>query len=850
MNMIILLYYKYNIIMSINDGTLNVFQPTISGLNNISADAVNTGTITADEMDITGNIVCSYLTVNNDITTHGSIDIDTVGEGLIFPDGSIQTTAPLAQGVGVVRNYLNAYSSADQTNASTSAYNTMTFNTVDSFYGITVVSGSQITFSKTGAYLMIISAQVKKDDSGDDDVYFWVAKNGVNITDSNTLSTLSKNGDVDLVSINFGLNVVAGDYVEWRWFSADSNLYLHYDASQTINGVSLPATPSVILTVEETNSTYNSLQDLDVSGNVSITGNLDVSGNITGSFALTDLYLTGNLTVDGSANFTTSAPRTSVAPTDANDLTNKSYVDSQVSGSATALLASNNSWTGTNTFDNELTVIGVSPAKFRVETYVDTNIKNNYSDINLDSINLNITGTTNAEAIDCTNVNADAVVATSVNSGLGTFTDDSGTTALINVLEYPGGTVYTDYNPLSGDATAGWTYILYSGNGTLTYKGISTTTNIKYVAIGAGGSSAGANQGSLVSLDGGSSAGAMSGEYKDGSFNTVASSSITITIGASGNAGNGAFWTGTTYTAPTGASAGTNTTLSGTMTGSITARCGDRQGTPSTTRAHGQDASGSFSSGGFDYGYGNQTGTGSTTRPTSGEFSTTANRCIGGGGCYADQPGYITNYFTSGGTKRIDLYDGRYYYVYAGSSLATVNAEVSTPTGVYKWGHGGDGPSGKYKASGGRNGAKGGPSCVMFYFQTSTTTSIPGYALSTKGFYNSSYTIPNYDSGWFAVANNTNYTKTHNLNLSILYPPIIWFFFTYTTTPTAPIYMMFPNGLINSNTTNYNSGVMKIDPFTDPNILTFSTEANAVYYATGGTNIRYDTGYMRVIIRY
>ncbi len=61
---------------------------------------------------------------------------------------------------------------------------------------------------------------------------------------------------------------------------------------------------------------------------------------------------------------------------------------------------------------------------------------------------------------------------------------------------------------------------------------------------------------------------------------------------------------------------------------------------------------------------------------------------------------------------------------------------------------------------------------------------------------------------------------------------------------------MYPNGLINNNTTNYNSGIMKIDPFTNPNILTFSTEANAVYYATGGTNIRYDTGYVRVIIRY
>ncbi len=258
-----------------------------------------------------------------------------------------------------------------------------------------------------------------------------------------------------------------------------------------------------------------------------------------------------------------------------------------------------------------------------------------------------------------------------------------------------------------------------------------------------------------------------------------------------------------------------------------------------------------ISSGGFDYGYGNQSGSGSTTRPTSGEFSTTDNRCIGGGGCWVNQSGYITNFYTSGGAKRYDLYDGRFYYLFGGSSCATVSYQVVQPSGIYKYGKGADGPSGKYHSSpNAYNGAKGGPGCIMFYFPTSTTTSIPGYALSTKGFFNSSYTIPNYDSGWFSVTNNTNYSKTHNLNLNILYPPIIWFYFTTTLTPVAPIYIMHPNGLINNNTTNYNSGIMKIDPFTNPNILTFSTEANAVYYATGGTNIRYDTGYVRVIIRY
>ena len=566
------------------------------------------------------------------------------------------------------------------------------------------------------------------------------------------------------------------------------------------------------------------------------------------------MHLTGDLTVDGSANFLNRAPRTSIAPTNANDLCNKTYVDAQSGAAVSSLLAGNNTWTGKNTHTSELTVIGATTdCKFRVETYVDTNIKNNYSDINLEGTNVNVIGTINCDDINGSNIDCDAIQATSVNSGLGNFTDNTGTTFLTNVFEY-GGTynTYTDYNPISGDATAGWTYVLFTGNGTFTYRGTSSTTNIKYVAIGAGGSSAGSNQGIALGLDGGSCAGAMSGEYMDGSFNTIANSTLTITLGTAGNGGSGGYWTflppTNIYNSPSGASSGTNTTITGSML-TKTARCGDRQPAPPSSKEYGQDASGAFTSGGNYFGFGNQSGTGSTTRPTSGEFSSAANRCIGGGGCFSNQPNFFTNYYTSGGNKRINLYDGRFYHVFSGSSLATVNAEVSTPTGIFKYGKGADGPSGKYKSTG-RDGCKGGPSCVMFYFPTSTTTSVPGYALSTTGFYNRYYTIPNYDSGWFAVANNTNYTKNHNLNLNILYPPIIWFFYTYTLSPVAPIYVMYPNGLINNNTTNYNSGIMKIDPFTDANNLTFSTEANAVYYATGGTNIRYDTGYVRVIIRY
>ncbi len=170
------------------------------------------------------------------------------------------------------------------------------------------------------------------------------------------------------------------------------------------------------------------------------------------------------------------------------------------------------------------------------------------------------------------------------------------------------------------------------------------------------------------------------------------------------------------------------------------------------------------------------------------------------------------------------------------------------------FGRGGGGGSGRTQKIGTTwnsfAGGRGGPGCFMIYFLTNQYTQIPTYSLSTKGFYNTSYTIPNYDSGWFSATSNTAYSLTHNLNLTITAPPLLFVYFTTTLTPSAPIYIMRCNGLINNNTTNYNSGIGKEDLFTNPDVFTFTTEENALYYATGGTNLRYDSGYIRVIIRY
>lgn len=836
---------------------------SMNGLNSINADSIDTSTLVCTELDTvalnaTGlstlnNLnVQGYANVSGDLNCYSNVIIDTPGKYLEFPDGSKQTTAAIAQGVGVVRGYLNGYSTQDQLNISTSAYNTMTFNMVDSHNQIDISGNSKIVFQKTAAYLIIISVQVKKDDAGDDDVYFWLAKNGVDIADSNTLCTLSKNGDVDVLTVNFGSNFVAGDYVEWRWFSQDPNLYLHYDTATTINGVALPATPSVILTVEETNSIYNSLQSVDISGNLFVTGDLDVSGNITGHWNISDLHLTGDLSVDGTSHF--------IGDVDmSNNLT--------VGGTTTLDLLNVNTINIVGDFDIEnanVTNLTADNATINMLTATTGTITN------LTSNNIT-TGQIESTSGDIGNLTSTTATIDTLTSRIGSFSNTTNMVPVETQLNYPGAILYHDYNPMTLQTTSGWTYLIYTTTGTinknLTYAGIDNFT-CYFAVVGGGGGGAGggtrnntsptANNTSGGSGGGGSSALIISNTsgvtMANGKYFNIS------TIGVGGTGGNGGISYGSLATTGGPGSSGGTTTVSTNITGSVYSATNGLGGLSPTDPAgnmsyirggHGalRFTVGSAPSTQY-YGYGGGTVTGTTTNYPGGYLAGDG-RSGGYGGSYYDDNLSDTSHYYDSLSINATFADGTNFVQRGGYDSVGLSPPINQ---TYFYGRGGGGGSGRTQKIGANyvafQGGAGGQGCFMLYFQTSQMTQVPTYSLSTKGFYNTSYTIPNFDSGWFAATSNTAYSLIHNLNLTIQAPPILFVYFTATLTPTAPIFIVRCNGLINNNTTNYNSGIGKEDLFTDPNVFTFSTEENALYYSTGGTNLRYDTGYLRVIIRY
>ena len=152
-------------------------------------------------------------------------------------------------------DYISAYDTTIQpTSPPATAANEqiMTFNTVDSSLGISIVGGSKITVTRAGIYNLQFSAQFDKTDSGQDFFEVWLKKNGQPVDWSNTTCDANNNNAKEVAAWNFVLPLAAGDYVELAWWSLDVNMRLFAQAAQAaVPGVSpaRPAIPSVILTM-------------------------------------------------------------------------------------------------------------------------------------------------------------------------------------------------------------------------------------------------------------------------------------------------------------------------------------------------------------------------------------------------------------------------------------------------------------------------------------------------------------------------------------------------------------------------------------------------------------------------
>ena len=215
-----------------------------------------TGLISGGPITSSGTITTSMATnklVGRYSASTGIMEEISVGSGLTLTGAGVlnNTATPTPSG------YYGAWQdNVTQTAAVSNTGYPMIFRTIDLENQVRVVTNgtnlTRITFDNTGVYNLQFSSQFQNTDTQEHDVTIWLRFNGVDVpASSGFIAVPSKHGGINghcVVSWNYLLNVVAGDYYELMWSTTDAT---HITMQFYAAGSPPPSAASVILTVTQ-----------------------------------------------------------------------------------------------------------------------------------------------------------------------------------------------------------------------------------------------------------------------------------------------------------------------------------------------------------------------------------------------------------------------------------------------------------------------------------------------------------------------------------------------------------------------------------------------------------------------
>ena len=145
-------------------------------------------------------------------------------------------------------------SDQDQTNASITTANILTYNQPVITQGIEVRNSGEIWFEQSGQYLVTFTLQVSNRSNALQEFEVWAAYNGTNYPLSNTRFDIParKSGSIwsHIVPAITGIFTVQNpdtEYLTIRWWASSTDVFLEHYPTNT--SPTRPAIPSVIMTV-------------------------------------------------------------------------------------------------------------------------------------------------------------------------------------------------------------------------------------------------------------------------------------------------------------------------------------------------------------------------------------------------------------------------------------------------------------------------------------------------------------------------------------------------------------------------------------------------------------------------
>ena len=259
---------------------------TVLLANSLAAEGLCWSAITQCQGTVT-DVTAGVGLLGGTVTTSGTLTLDptcVIPPPVMTAKGDILTatgpSAPTALPVGLDGQYLSACalcttgltwvtppifpfalpnygtfsSTITQVNVLPTTYNTVSFDTVASANNFSVVGGSRVTAALDGIYNVQVSLQVIKTDTGTDTFEYWLAKNGIDLPGTNRILKMHSNDSSLVATLGVVEPMVAGEYIEVRWYSPDFVMQLPaYPAVAAVPGVSpaRPLTPSALLTISQ-----------------------------------------------------------------------------------------------------------------------------------------------------------------------------------------------------------------------------------------------------------------------------------------------------------------------------------------------------------------------------------------------------------------------------------------------------------------------------------------------------------------------------------------------------------------------------------------------------------------------